>query len=125
MSPYKKSIPIMEIMTAFYFLYLAVVMFLFPELIGSDKSAFYENIAAILPPATWGFLVFFIGLTMAIGLYTNRSAVRTFGLLLAATVYLVFALAFARSFPNFSTGLYLLLMLAALSAIATVKRTEL
>ena len=122
---YKKSIPVFETMTTFYFLYLSVVMTVFPELIGSDKSEFYQNISSVLPPASWAFLIFGIAMTLSIGLYTNKPRIRMFGLVLATFVYLIFALAFARSFPNFSTGLYVLLTLAALSAIATVTRTEL
>lgn len=125
MMTHRKSLPVFEILTAFYFLYLATVMFLFPELIGSDKSAFYENIAAILPPVTWSFVVFFIGSVLCIGLYSNKTPIRTAGLLMASVVYLIFAFAFARSFPNFSTGLYVLLTMGAFSAIATIKRTEL
>ena len=125
MKPFKKSLPVFEITSAFYYLYCAIVMFIYPELLGSERSEFYKAIANVLSPSTWAYLVFFIGMTLCFGLYSNRTSIRTFGLLMAAIVYLIFALSFARSFPNFATGLYVILTAASIGAIATIKRTEL
>lgn len=125
MTPIKKSLPIFEVSTAFYYIYCSIVMFIYPKLVGSDQSDFYEALAKILAPQTWAYLAFGIALTMCYGLYSNRTSVRTCGLLMATAVYLIFALSFARSFPNFATGLYVILAAASIGAIATVKRTEL
>lgn len=125
MTSIKKSLPVFEITSAFYYLYCAMVMFIYPQLVGSDKSDFYVALANILSPNTWAYIAFAIGMILCYGLYSNKGSVRTLGLLLSGIVYMVFALSFARSFPNFSTGLYVILTAASISAIATIKRTEL
>lgn len=121
----KKSLPVFEITSAFYYLYCAIVMFIYPKLVGSDKSDFYIALSNLLSPDTWAYVAFTIGMILCYGLYSNRTSVRTLGMLLAGIVYMVFALSFARSFPNFSTGLYVILTMASIGAIATIKRTEL
>lgn len=121
----KKGLPMIELLVAMYLLYLATLFFIFPNLLASDRSTFYRNVAEILHPATWAYVVFGVGLLHAVGLILNRFIVRVASLILSGIVFALFAIAFAKTFPNLSFGMYSLIALFCFLSIVQVNRTEL
>lgn len=121
----KKGLPMIELLVALYLLYLATLFFVFPNLLLSDRSTFYRNVAEILHPATWAYVVFVVGMCHAIGLAFNRFQIRVIALVLSGIIFALFAIAFAKSFPNLSFGVYSLISLFCFLSIVQVNRTEL
>lgn len=122
---FRKSFPVFELLATCFFSYLSALLFFYPDLFKSDRSLFYENLTMILPTVTWVYISFGIAILLACGILFNAIPLRRVNLILCGIVFTLFAIAFARSLPNISFGMYTILAIFSFISVLQVKNTEL
>lgn len=125
MMTYKKTFPMFELLATCFFSYLSALLFFYPDLFKSDRSLFYENLTMILPTVTWVYISFGISILLICGILINFFPLRRMNLILCGIVFTLFSIAFARTMPNISFGIYATLAVFSFISVLQVRKTEL
>lgn len=124
--PIKYS-PIFEMYVTMISIAMAIMLFLFPDMLvqGASDSGLYSILLSIMPQWMWAFAFFFAGLFKAIGLLVESKIMRIIGLILSAIVYTIFAIAYAASgFPNVGGIVMTATAVFSLISISEVRRSS-
>ncbi|MCA1800061.1 MAG: hypothetical protein LC650_02060 [Actinobacteria bacterium] len=92
--------PIFELYAALLSMSLAMVMFLFPELL-ELRTSFYAMMTAIMPQGGWAFGFFIGGVASALGMLFDSTWMRVWALLGMAFMYGTLAMIYGFLLPNF------------------------
>lgn len=117
-----KHIPIFENYITFLSITLAIMLFLFPNML-VDGTETYQWLLVILPQYLWALLFFITGMMKAIGLLIDNDILRTMGLILSVIIYATFSIAYSVSFPSISFVMFVLITVFAIISIPNVKYT--
>ena len=122
----RKRIPYFEALVSLLSYYLAFVC-MFNNDMFSQLPAIYGRLESLGSETTFAMIFMFAATIKVIGLVLNCYALRKFGLLLSAIIYLVITVSYAMSEVPFNWGLGIFALLSAFSAlmIFDVKNTRL
>ena len=119
----KRAIPLWEVSLTLFSIYVAGLLFIFPDLL--EKGEIYPKFTEIAPQIAWAFIFTTGALVKAIGLIFNITSLRIAGLIISVILYSIIAFCYASGFPNLSTGLFVVITFMSLLTIFYVKITEL
>lgn len=114
--------PIFELYAALLSLSLAIVMFLFPELL-AGRGNFYGTMIHIIPQGGWAFAFFTGGIVCSLGMLLNSRPARITGLVILSVLFGVLTAIYATLLPNFGFVLMLWITIFTIASIPLVKYT--
>lgn len=114
--PPKKPLPLFELLISLFSLYMAALLFWFPDLLANGGPA-YDKVENMAGAQKWAFIFFAAGIIKVIGIMMNKKWVRIVGLLMSVVIYSILTIAFSFSFPNFTVGIFGLLTFFSLVQI--------
>lgn len=123
-----KHPPIFEIYITVFSILMAVLLFLFPDMLHlniENSTNFYWFLLSIMPQPMWAFSFFIAGMTKSVGMLIDNNTTRVVGLLMSALLYIAMTAGYAVSFPTIGTVTFVCLTVFTLISIPMVKQTGL
>lgn len=114
--------PIFELYAALLSLSLAIVMFLFPQLL-EGNGGFYEIMVQLMPQALWAIAFFVGGVMCAFGMLFNSRPLRVTGLVVLSVLFGTLTAIYATLLPNFGFVLMLWTTIFTIASVPLVKYT--
>ncbi|PAV30152.1 hypothetical protein CIL05_06710 [Virgibacillus profundi] len=121
-----KNPPIFEVFITLISLVLAIMLFLFPEMLSDGvhgMSSLYGLLLLIMPQPCWAFTFFGAGILKGIGMLIDNKYLRISGLIVSVLAYTVFAITYSITFPTIGSVIFTGMAVFSLISIAEVKRT--
>lgn len=121
-----KPIPTFEFLLVLTFMLFTIMLVVFPRFFGEAEGLdAYRILQSIGGERFWSIVFFLVGTLNGVAVLRNYITLRRVGLVLSAFVFTAFFINFMQDFPNFSTVLYLALVITCLFGLFEVRRTEL
>lgn len=114
--------PIFELYAALLSMSLAIMMFLFPNVL-SGEGGFYLIMVDIMPQGAWGISFFFGGVVSSLGMLFNKSPLRIAGLVAMTLLYGTLTAIYGYLLPNFGFVLMLWITIFTIASIPLTKFT--
>jgi hypothetical protein len=114
--------PIFELYAALLSMSLAIIMFLFPELL-AGRGGFYGMMTSLLPQGGWAIGFFLGGVLSAVGMLFDKRALRIVSLFIMAILYGTLTAIYGMLLPNFGFILMLWITIFTVASMPLTKYT--
>lgn len=114
--------PIFELYAALLSMSLAIIMFLFPNVL-EGAGGFYHAMTGIMPQGGWALSFFTGGVVSGLGMLLNSSNGRILGLTVMAILYGILTVIYGTLLPNFGFILMLWITIFTTASIPLTKYT--